>query len=1161
MVEIEVDNKTYYIFKDLDIIVKSNYIESVEILDLNDYYLSDIFKETNPNDTFNLLGKKIAYNFAVGPQKIITIDENIINNIQINGNTQNFGTQTIKLYYNNDIIIFDIQIVCNHKNNFTNPESGYKYKEELSLNPTCEKVGYDLYKCDICNDIKYYYISKTEHTLDYSNVIGAVIPTCTTEGYSGNICCTLCDKIMIYGTTIQKSNHSYEFLDDNKHICNKCNKDEYHQYVITEDIKQITDAYGNTTWNVIYEKTCICKYKNDDSVKFEEIDENELTELTNNQPSIIINDGYVLNNGDEVSVYVQLINNYTGFKTINFGIRYPDGLELINKPENGTLISGTMVSEDNEVDHGYNFLWANDKAVFGDGNLVKLSFKVVNTDPSIKKFDISVVISDIGKTKDNKIIEGGLTNNGKINVVTKSGSIYIVDKLPGDVNENGIVDLYDAVYLGKFFVNPDKYSLTAKEADINLDGYIRPDDISDLLEYLVGGYGTNLRTQSFEIKLESSLIDYEINALLGSIYDFENNTYEKAGLTELELNGYKFNGWSYKRYTNNPDDLINLSDNIIYNKNQKIQTLYAQWELNNIIFKIDDITEDKIYFNNSYNSVYFPQNEDKIYNISFISEIDKNDNIDDTLTYSFLYWEDPITNHKYTNENDFINLLNSINLGQVTLNAIYNDVPIISYPNWKYEGYTDDISWYADNNDFNIKLTDPNDILEYCSTTTKNSKTYYKVYSKHSLIKFRISIDYNGGTKGIENAEIYKEYTMKDTINIWSKVNNFYKTGYDHISWDVYINNELYKSYLKSAQTELSNIIIKENNSSEIPTIIIKAEWKPISYTVYYNVNTPTNASNTITNTPNSQDTWEYDSEEIYLPEEPILKGWNFTGWYKDKESIYYVGGSKEKLNKPNLSTKESVTLYAGWEPKKINIYINLNCFPFVDTLYKTVEYDSVIGTLPTPTKENYVFLGWSMDLLGENYIYEYNKVSSTSNIYLYANWLCVKDTWSVYKPDGNRDKLITDGTANDPTYTEIINFNNININYLKENNYKKIKLTIEIGMLEEDDGYQELYFYKYNTNDTYTRLTCRNNISTSSPCYNCVDTNNDSKMGNDLFVFETYDEDKVDDWHTHTFVFEFNIDDLFSSYNKFKIGYGANGKNDDDWRLGHTIISVEFYK
>ena len=61
--------------------------------------------------------------------------------------------------------------------------------------------------------------------------------------------------------------------------------------------------------------------------------------------------------------------------------------------------------------------------------------------------------------------------------------------------------------------------------------------------------------------------------------------------------------------------------------------------------------------------------------------------------------------------------------------------------------------------------------------------------------------------------------------------------------------------------------------------------------------------------------------------------------------------------------------------------------------------------------------------------------------------------------------------------------------------------------------------------------------------------------------MFETLRHDKADDWHTHYFDFNFNVDDLLTSDGKFNIGYGANGMLNDDWILGRTIITVEFSK
>lgn len=53
-----------------------------------------------------------------------------------------------------------------------------------------------------------------------------VAPTCTIDGYSGDICCSICNKVMQTGTTISATGHNYSSLnfDKNNHWkeCTKC---------------------------------------------------------------------------------------------------------------------------------------------------------------------------------------------------------------------------------------------------------------------------------------------------------------------------------------------------------------------------------------------------------------------------------------------------------------------------------------------------------------------------------------------------------------------------------------------------------------------------------------------------------------------------------------------------------------------------------------------------------------------------------------------------------------------------------------------------------------------------------------------------------------------------------------------------------------------------
>ena len=79
------------------------------------------------------------------------------------------------------------------------------------------------------------------------------------------------------------------------------------------------------------------------------------TDASGDIPVVFITDGYVVNVGDEVVVYVQILNN-PGFNGANFGIRYDERLELVSSYE-GAFFANTSTEASHAVNCGYNYVW------------------------------------------------------------------------------------------------------------------------------------------------------------------------------------------------------------------------------------------------------------------------------------------------------------------------------------------------------------------------------------------------------------------------------------------------------------------------------------------------------------------------------------------------------------------------------------------------------------------------------------------------------------------------------------------------------------------------------------------------------------------------------------------------------------------------------------
>ena len=93
----------------------------------------------------------------------------------------------------------------------------------------------------------------------------------------------------------------------------------------------------------------------------------------------------------------------------------------------------------------------------------------------------------------------------------------------------------------------------------------------------------------------------------------------------------------------------------------------------------------------------------------------------------------------------------------------------------------------------------------------------------------------------------------------------------------------------------------------------------------------------------------ELKFEESVTIESPTRRGYNFTGWTKTsgtlQDNVFTMGAS-------------NATLTANYTPVSVTLYFDANQGT-VNPTSKTVTYDATYGTLPTPTRNGYNFVGW----------------------------------------------------------------------------------------------------------------------------------------------------------------------------------------------------------
>ena len=116
------------------------------------------------------------------------------------------------------------------------------------------------------------------------------------------------------------------------------------------------------------------------------------------------------------------------------------------------------------------------------------------------------------------------------------------------------------------------------------------------------------------------------------------------------------------------------------------------------------------------------------------------------------------------------------------------------------------------------------------------------------------------------------------------------------------------------------------------------------------------------------------------LPTPPSKAGHIFQGWYTATSGGSLVTAGTKVTNPKDHS------LYTRYKAVTMTVTFNANggsC----STKTKTVTYGNTYGTLPTPTRNGYTFLGWYTAASGGTKVVSTTKVTKTTNHTLYAQW------------------------------------------------------------------------------------------------------------------------------------------------------------------------------
>ena len=235
------------------------------------------------------------------------------------------------------------------------------------------------------------------------------------------------------------------------------------------------------------------------------------------------------------------------------------------------------------------------------------------------------------------------------------------------------------------------------------------------------------------------------------------------------------------------------------------------------------------------------------------------------------------------------------------------------------------------------------------------------LYAKWELVSYTITYALDGGTNAPENPAGYNVETGTITLKAPTK------DKYDFKGW--------YKDGEFTTQ-------VTEITQGSTGDMTLYAKWELVSYTITYELNGGTNASE-------NPASYNVESETITL-KDPVKPGYTFAGWYKDGEFT-------DEITEIAQGSTGDITLYAKWELESYTITYELDGGTNAPENPAGYNVETETITLKDPVKTGYTFAGWySADNSPVTEITQ----GSTGDMTLYAKWELVSYT-ITYELDG----------------------------------------------------------------------------------------------------------------------------------------------------------------
>ena len=171
--------------------------------------------------------------------------------------------------------------------------------------------------------------------------------------------------------------------------------------------------------------------------------------------------------GKEVALDIAIEGN-PGVALLNFQISYDKTrLQLVGYQDAQFTEWGVGVGKNEKA------IWADENGSAVNGTILTLNFKVLD---DAEEGQATVTLTGL---------IAGDPNENEVNISIVEGGIAVSNRLPGDVNGDGVVDAFDLLRLKKYFAGFD-VTIDISNADVNGDGVTNAFDYLRLKKYFAG---------------------------------------------------------------------------------------------------------------------------------------------------------------------------------------------------------------------------------------------------------------------------------------------------------------------------------------------------------------------------------------------------------------------------------------------------------------------------------------------------------------------------------------------------------------------------------------------------------------------------------------------------------------------------------------------------